>query len=119
MHATTCTKSQKPAMQKPSSHMQEHTHAHTRGTIHVMSNNKQKNKSVPLSLALLLTEDNHSQTASPCCLALGVSACLRLSKCTRRATVDHWQHHPRPVPRPAVTGECPHTQSDCLTKVSG
>lgn len=70
---------------------------------------KHKNKLRLLRLALLLTEDNHLRTASPCCLALCVSACLRLSECTHRATVDHWQHHPRPVLQPAVTDECPRT----------
>ena len=72
-----------------------------------------KNKQCLLLLllrpALLLTEDNHLRAASPCCLPLCVSACLRLSKCTQRATVDHWQHHPRPVLQPPVTDECPHT----------
>lgn len=115
-------------------HMQEHTHANPRHdsfvsmqkdtntehrTIHecalgvhlstTPTTNQQQTNLCLLRLALLLTEDNHLRTASPCCLALCVSACLRLSKCTQRATVDHWKHHPRPVLQPAVTDECPHT----------
>lgn len=70
--------------------------------------------------ALLLTEDNHSGTASPCrCLALRVSACLRRSKCTWRATLDHWQPPPTGPSRSQLSPTSAHTQSDCLTKVSG
>lgn len=108
--------------------MQEHTALMTAHYVssRALNNNSERGGKTTtnvchLHLPVTLTEDNDSRTASPCCLALGVSACVRLSKCTQCATVDHWQHHPRPVLQPAVTDECPHTvwlsdQSVWLTK---
>lgn len=72
-------------------------HQGTKPTTKQPTKKKTKTKLCFLRLALLLTEDNNLRTASPGCLALGVSACLCLSICTHCATVAcpaascHWR----------------------------
>lgn len=81
--------------------------------------NIKKTKLCFLCLALLLTGDNNLRTASPCCLAPGVSACLCVCPNARsvpQLITGNTTHGPS-YSRLSLTSA--HTQSDCLSEVSG
>lgn len=74
--------------------------------INQINNNKQ-NSASSVHLSCWQRTINYGLPCS-LCLALCVSARLRLYNCTQHATVDLWRLHPRPVLQPAVTKELLH-----------